>query len=51
MFIAGFLCGALGISGGLLTAPILIQMKMDPRIGAATSNFIGMWTALSTALQ
>jgi len=51
IFIAGMLCGALGIAGGLLIGPILIQMKMDPRISTATSNFMGMWTALASMLQ
>jgi len=51
IFITGILSGALGISGALLIGPILIQMKMDPRISTATSNFMGMWIALSTGLQ
>lgn len=51
IFVAGILCGSLGIAGGLLIGPILIQMKMDPRISTSTSNFMGMWTALSTGTQ
>jgi len=51
IFITGMLSGALGIAGALLIGPILIQMKMDPRISSATSNFMGMWLALAVGLQ
>jgi len=51
VFIAGILAGSLGIAGGLLMGPILLTMKMDPRISTATSNFMGTFTSLSTTIQ
>jgi len=51
VFIAGILAGSLGIAGGLLMGPILLEMNMDPRISTATSNFMGLLTSSSTSIQ
>jgi uncharacterized membrane protein YfcA len=50
-FIAGVLAGALGIGGGLVLGPLLLEMGINPLISTATSNFLVLFSSSSTSLQ
>ena len=47
---AGVLAGLLGIGGGLVKGPLLLELGMRPQ-AAATSGFMVLFTASSTTLQ
>eukprot|EP00292_Cryptomonas_paramecium_P005859 CAMPEP_0113712894 /NCGR_PEP_ID=MMETSP0038_2-20120614/31659_1 /TAXON_ID=2898 /ORGANISM="Cryptomonas paramecium" /LENGTH=395 /DNA_ID=CAMNT_0000639499 /DNA_START=425 /DNA_END=1609 /DNA_ORIENTATION=+ /assembly_acc=CAM_ASM_000170 len=49
--IAGFCAGALGIAGGTILGPVLLQLGMLPLAATATSGFTVLFTASSTTLQ
>ena len=48
---AGVLAGLLGIGGGLVKGPLLLELGMRPQAAAATSGFMVLFTASSTTLQ
>ncbi|GAX25508.1 hypothetical protein FisN_12Lh044 [Fistulifera solaris] len=45
---AGFFAGTLGISGGVITVPIMYTMGVHPAIVAATSSAMAMFTTLGS---
>eukprot|EP00397_Hematodinium_sp_SG-2012_P026314 GEMP01027559.1.p1 GENE.GEMP01027559.1~~GEMP01027559.1.p1 ORF type:complete len:437 (+),score=68.54 GEMP01027559.1:38-1348(+) len=48
---AGVCAGALGIAGGLIKGPIMIQWGLIPQSSTATAIFMIMFTSSSTILQ
>lgn len=49
--IAGLLGGLLGIGGGMIVSPLLMELGVEPRVAAATSAMCVMITASSSTLQ
>ena len=47
----GLLAGLLGIGGGLVIGPMLLDMGINPIISATTSNFLVLFTSSSTTVQ
>jgi uncharacterized membrane protein YfcA len=50
-FGAGVTAGLLGIGGGLILGPLLLDLGLHPIISTATSNFLVVFVAASTSLQ
>jgi len=50
-FFAGCLSSLLGIGSGMVKAPILNEMGLEPAVSAATSTFMILFTATSTSSQ
>lgn len=48
---SGCLAGMLGIGGGLILAPVLLEIGLHPIVSSATSNFLVLFTSSSTSLQ
>jgi hypothetical protein len=51
VFLAGVAAGLLGIGGGLVLGPMLLEMNVPPRVAAATSSFMVLFTASCTSAQ
>lgn len=49
--ISGLMAGLLGIGGGLIIGPLLLDLGLHPIISTATSNFMVLFTASSTSIQ
>ena len=50
-FTAGLVAGLLGIGGGLVVGPLLLEMGVNPLVSVATSSFTVLLTGSSTAIQ
>ena len=50
-FISGVMAGLLGIGGGLIIGPLLLELGMHPIVSTATSNFMVVFTSSSTSIQ
>lgn len=50
-FLAGFVSGSLGLGAGLVMVPILLQLKVHPRVASATSGFTYFWIASNNFLK
>ena len=50
-FISGTMAGLLGIGGGLILGPLLLQLGLHPVVSTATSNFLVLFTSSSTSIQ
>lgn len=50
-FISGILSGLLGIGGGLILGPLLLELGMHPVVSTATTNFLVLFTSSSTSIQ
>lgn len=50
-FFAGVIAGLVGIGGGLIIGPILIELGVNPVISTVTSNFLVLFTSSSTSIQ
>lgn len=50
-YITGILAGSLGIGGGIIMNPVLLQLGYQPEIAAAISSFLVLFTSLSTSSQ
>jgi uncharacterized membrane protein YfcA len=48
---AGILSGLLGIGGGLILGPLLLELGVHPVVSTATSNFLVVFISSSTTLQ
>jgi uncharacterized membrane protein YfcA len=48
---AGLVAGLLGIGGGIITGPLLLELGMIPQVAVATSTFMIFFTASSTVSQ
>jgi uncharacterized membrane protein YfcA len=50
-FVSGIMAGLLGIGGGLILGPLLLELGLHPLVSTATSNFLVLFTSSSTSLQ
>ena len=50
-YLTGVLAGSLGIGGGIIMNPVLLQLGYHPEIAAAISSFLVLFTSLSTSSQ
>jgi len=50
-FISGVMAGLLGIGGGLIIGPLLLELGLHPLVSTATSNFMVLFTSSSTSIQ
>lgn len=50
-FFCGIMAGLLGIGGGLILGPLLLDLGIHPLVSTATSNFLVLFTSSSTSLQ
>jgi uncharacterized membrane protein YfcA len=50
-FVSGVMAGALGIGGGLILGPLLLELGLNPVVSTATSNFLVLFTSSSTSVQ
>lgn len=50
-FISGVMAGLLGIGGGLILGPLLLELGLHPVVSTATSNFLVLFTSSSTSIQ
>jgi len=50
-FVSGTMAGLLGIGGGLVLGPLLLELGIHPVVSAATSNFLVLFTSSSTSIQ
>ncbi len=50
-FLSGIVAGFVGIGGGLIIGPLLIELGINPTISTVTSNFLVLFTSSSTSLQ
>jgi len=48
---AGIAAGLLGIGGGMLKGPIMLEMGLPPQVVAATAAYMLFWTTASTSIQ
>ena len=48
---AGVAAGLLGIGGGMLKGPIMLEMGLPPRVVAATAAYMLLFTTFSTTIQ
>lgn len=48
---AGFFASLLGIGSGMLKAPVLVEMGLEPVVAAATSTYMILFTASITVAQ
>jgi len=49
--LAGIAAGFLGIGGGLITGPMLIEMGVIPQVAVATSSYMILFTSSATSVQ
>ena len=50
-FLAGFVAGTIGIGGGVVLGPILLDLGIHPIVGTVTTNFLVLITSSSTTFQ
>jgi uncharacterized membrane protein YfcA len=50
-FGSGIMAGLLGIGGGLILGPLLLELGLHPLVSTATSNFLVLFTSSSTSIQ
>ena len=50
-FVAGFVAGTIGIGGGVVLGPILLDLGIHPIVGTVTTNFLVLITSSSTTFQ
>ena len=50
-FFAGLLAGLLGIGGGTILGPLLLEIGLHPVVSTSTSNFLVLFTSSSTSIQ
>jgi len=48
---AGIAAGLLGIGGGMLKGPIMLEMGLPPSVVSATAAYMLFWTTASTTIQ
>lgn len=49
--VAGVLAGMLGVGGGMVMQPLMLELGMLPDVSAATAAFMMLFTSSSTTLQ
>eukprot|EP00762_Andalucia_godoyi_P002447 ANDGO_02758.mRNA.1 hypothetical protein ENU1_147930 len=50
-FLGGILTSYIGVGGGIVLNPLLMELGEDPTVASATSAYTILWTASSTTLQ
>ena len=50
-FLAGFIAGVIGIGGGVVLGPILLDLGIHPIVGTVTTNMLVLITSSSTTFQ
>jgi len=50
-FIGGILAGLVGIGGGMVSSPILLEIGVHPQVVMTTSSFLILFTSSSTTIQ
>eukprot|EP01035_Chromulina_nebulosa_P017316 gene17316-22857_t len=50
-FIIGILCSLLGIGGGELMGPLLLQLKVIPQVSSATTSLMSLFNSSSNVLH
>jgi len=50
-FVAGFVAGTVGIGGGVILGPILLDLGIHPIVSSVTTNFLVLITSSSTTFQ
>ena len=50
-FLTGILGGVIGIAGGIILAPLFLQMGMLPQVVANTNQYLAMFQTLSVTSQ
>jgi len=50
-FLAGILASLLGVGGGIIKGPVLIELGLPPEVVAATSAYMIIFTSLSASVQ
>jgi len=50
-FFAGILAGLLGIGGGVLFGPVMLEYGVLPEVAAATSSFMILFTSIASIIQ
>jgi uncharacterized membrane protein YfcA len=50
-YFTGIAAGSLGIGGGMILGPIMLAMGINPKISAALSGFVVLFTSSSTTVQ
>lgn len=50
-FLSGSMAGMLGIGGGLILGPLLLDIGLHPIVSTATSGFLVLFTSSSTSIQ
>lgn len=49
-FLGGIISGMLGLGGGIVTTPLMLELGMTPRSAASTSNFLLIFTSSAGSL-
>jgi uncharacterized membrane protein YfcA len=44
-FLGGVMSGMLGVGGGIIMAPLMLELGLDPKTTASTSNFLLIFTS------
>jgi uncharacterized membrane protein YfcA len=44
-FLGGVISGLLGVGGGIVMAPLMLELGLDPKTTASTSNFLLIFTS------
>eukprot|EP00026_Physarum_polycephalum_P007587 Phypoly_transcript_07651.p1 GENE.Phypoly_transcript_07651~~Phypoly_transcript_07651.p1 ORF type:complete len:492 (+),score=41.04 Phypoly_transcript_07651:75-1550(+) len=50
-FLAGILASLLGVGGGIIKGPVLIELGLPPEVVAATSAYMIIFTSISASVQ
>jgi hypothetical protein len=50
-FFAGLIAATVGVGGGLVLGPLLLDLGVHPIISATTTNFLVLFTSSSTTIQ
>ncbi len=50
-YMCGMFAGLLGIGGGLILGPLLLDLGLHPVVSTDTSNFLVLFVASSTTIQ
>jgi uncharacterized membrane protein YfcA len=50
-FIAGILASLLGVGGGMIKGPVLLELGMSADVTAATSSYMILFTSMSSSIQ
>jgi uncharacterized membrane protein YfcA len=44
-FIGGIISGMLGVGGGIVMAPLMLELGVEPKVTTSTSNFLLIFTS------